>query len=94
VNAATARLKLRVAPGSRRAAVVGRYGDAWKVAVTQAPERDRANAAVLSLLAKALGLAAEDVRLIRGGASRDKVVEVRGLDAQEAERRLARGGSV
>jgi uncharacterized protein len=91
VSGPTARLRLRVTPGSRRTGVLGRYGEAWKVGVTQAPEHGRANAAVVELLADTLGLAKGDVRLVTGGSSQDKVVEVRGLAAEEAERRLARG---
>jgi uncharacterized protein YggU (UPF0235/DUF167 family) len=45
----------------------------------------------VALLADTLGLARADVKLITGGSSRDKVVEVRGLDGEEAERRLGRG---
>ena len=51
---ASTRVRLRVSPGAGRAAIVGRYGDGWKVRVTAAPEHGRANDAVLRLLADAL----------------------------------------
>jgi uncharacterized protein YggU (UPF0235/DUF167 family) len=89
VDVPTARLRIRVASGARRARVLGRYGDRWKIGVTEAPERGRANDAVLALLAKTLRLATQDVRLVAGGSSKDKLVELRGLDAREVERRLA-----
>ncbi|MGH3056063.1 MAG: DUF167 domain-containing protein, partial [Gaiellaceae bacterium] len=47
MSAETTRLRLRVSPGAGRTALVGRHGDAWKVRVTEAPERGRANEAVL-----------------------------------------------
>jgi uncharacterized protein len=83
------RLRIRVAPGASRSAVVGRLGEAWKVRVRSAPERGRANAEVTRLLADALGLAPRDVRVVAGQASRDKVVEVDGISLEDAERRLA-----
>lgn len=86
----TTRLRLRVRPGSARAAVAGRYGDAWKVQVAAPPERGRANEAVLALVAHTLGTASSNVELVSGAGSRDKVVLVRGLSAAEAEARLAR----
>ena len=83
------RLRLRVVPGSKEPGVVGRHGEGWKLRVTAAPERGRANAATLRLLAETLGVGAADVRLVAGHGSRDKVVEVNGLGQAEAERRLA-----
>ena len=87
---ATTRLRLRVAPGAARSGIVGRHGDAWKLRVRGAPERGRANADVLSLLAETLGIPERSLTLVSGHASRDKIVELRGLDADEAERRLGR----
>jgi uncharacterized protein len=87
---ATTRLRLRVAPGAPRNGIVGRHGEAWKVRVRGAPERGRANADVLSLLAEALQLPERSLTLVSGHASRDKVVELHGLDPEEAERRLDR----
>lgn len=84
-----ARLALRVSPGARRTAVVGRYGDAWKIAVSAAPERGRANADVVRLLAAALDVPPARVILVKGSAARDKVIEIEGITTEEAERRLA-----
>jgi uncharacterized protein len=72
---------------------VGRYGDAWKVRVAAAPERGRANDAVLDLLAKTLSLPRGDVKLIAGHGARDKVVELHGIAEDETVRRLAGGPS-
>ena len=85
----TIRLNLRVSPGAGRSAVVGRHGDAWKLRVAAAPERGRANASVIDLLATSLDLRRPDVRIVGGTVSRDKVVEIVGLTLEEAERRLS-----
>ena len=84
-----ARLRVRVAPGASRAAVVGRLGDVWKLRVRAAPERGRANAEVARLLADTLGVSPRDVHVVAGHTSRDKVVEVEQLSLGDAERRLA-----
>jgi uncharacterized protein YggU (UPF0235/DUF167 family) len=68
---------------------VGRYGEGWKLRVTAAPERGRANDAAVRLVAERLGVGTDDVRLVAGHGSRDKVVEVTGVAPAEAERRLA-----
>jgi uncharacterized protein (TIGR00251 family) len=83
-----ARLELRVSPGARRARIVGRHGAAWKLRVAAPPERGRANAAVIALLAETLCVPRSDVRVVAGDTHRDKVVEVVGLTVADAERRL------
>lgn len=83
------RLRLRVSPGSKDPGVVGRHGEAWKVRVTAAAERGEANDATVKLIAETLRVGADDVRLVSGRSSRDKVVEVTGLGASEAARRLS-----
>jgi hypothetical protein len=88
-TSAPTRLRVRVAPVARRSAVVGRHGDAWKLRVHARPERGRANAEVVDLLAAVLGLAPQDVRIVAGHAARDKVVELDRLSLGEAERRLS-----
>ena len=92
VVAPTTRLRLRVAPGASAPGVVGRHGDAWKVRVAAAPERGRANDAVLELLADTLAVPRGSVTLVSGGSSRNKVVELSGLTPDEIERRLATAG--
>jgi uncharacterized protein (TIGR00251 family) len=87
--AARARLRLRVAPRSSRTRVVGRHGDGWKVAVAAAPERGKANEAVVELLAGTLGLPRRDVSVVSGHTGREKIVELGGLAPDEIDRRLA-----
>jgi uncharacterized protein YggU (UPF0235/DUF167 family) len=87
--AASTRLSLRVAPGSKRSEIVGRYGAGWKIRVAAAPEAGRANAALCDLLAAALALPRRAVTVVSGHASRDKLVDVAGIGPEETERRLA-----
>jgi uncharacterized protein (TIGR00251 family) len=81
-------LRLRVSPGASRSEVVGPHGDAWKVRVTAPPESGKANEAVRDLLATALGIPRADTEIVGGASSRDKILAVRGLTADEAKRRL------
>jgi len=88
----TSRVRLRVSPGAARAAVVGRHADGWKLRVAAAPERGKANEAVLALLAETLAVPRASVTLVSGGSSRDKIVELAGIEPDEIERRLATAG--
>lgn len=84
------RLRLRVSPGASEARIVGRHDGAWKVRVVAPPERGRANADVVTLLARTLSLPRRAVTVVSGHGAPDKIVEVSGVgDAGEVERLLA-----
>ena len=78
-----------VSPGAAWSEIVGRRGEAWKVRVAAAPERGRANGALVDLLAKTLRVPRESVRVRVGRTGRLKTVEVPALGADEIDRRLA-----
>ncbi len=84
------RLQLKVVPGSSRACVAGWLGETLRVRVTAPPERGKANAAVEALLADALALSPDAVRIVAGHGSARKVVELTGLSESELRGRLAR----
>jgi uncharacterized protein YggU (UPF0235/DUF167 family) len=65
-RAASARVEIEDGPHGRRARV-------W---VTVPPEDGKANAAVLALLAKALGVPKSALSVAQGAASRDKTIRI------------------
>jgi uncharacterized protein len=77
-----------VSPGATRSCIVGRHGDGWKVRVAAPPEDGRANAAVVRLIAHSASLSRDAVTLVSGHGSRDKIVELSGIDLARVERRL------
>jgi hypothetical protein len=83
-------LPIRVRARAGREGVEGIHGDRLLVAVREAPERGRANEAVLALLADRIGVSRRGCALIRGEASRDKLVRIEGLLLEEGRRRLRR----
>jgi uncharacterized protein YggU (UPF0235/DUF167 family) len=83
------RLEVRVTPRARRTGVAGRHGEGWKLSVTAPPDRGRANAAVVTLLAGELGVSSASVRVVAGHTARTKLVEIDGLDAEDVDRLLA-----
>lgn len=68
-------LSVRVIPKASRNAI-RREGALLRVQVTAVPEDGKANAAVVKLLSKALGLPKSRLTLIRGETARDKVFRV------------------
>jgi len=68
---------------------MGWQGDVLRLRVRAAPEAGKANEAVCRLLARVLGLPPSAVVIARGASSREKLVQIEGLDGEEVRRRLA-----
>ena len=82
-------LPVRVKPRAARAGLLGRHGTGIKVAVRAAPERGKANAELVHVLAEVLAVPSDAIEVVSGAASPDKRLRIRGLDPGELERRLA-----
>jgi uncharacterized protein YggU (UPF0235/DUF167 family) len=83
------KLKIKVVPKSSRNSVAGWMGDTLKICVNAAPEKGKANLAAREILAAALGLPKDKVRVVAGLASARKLVEIDGMGEAEVRRRLS-----
>jgi uncharacterized protein (TIGR00251 family) len=76
------RIAVRAQPKAGRDAIEGVRefpdGERLAVKVTAAPDKGRANAAIVTLLAKALGVPPSSVTVASGETGRDKIVAVVG----------------
>lgn len=77
---------VKVTPKARSNECEGWSGSELAVRVTAAPDKGQANAVVCATIAEALGVPKSAVRVVRGHASRHKVVEVDGVDERALER--------
>jgi len=78
-------LRVRVTPRAHRDEIAGERAGALLVRVTAPPEGGRANTAVCKVIARALRIAPSRVSVLRGGASRNKLVRVEGVAAAELQ---------
>lgn len=81
---------VRAAPNARRPGVLGVRDGALRVAVAVPPEKGRANAAIVEILAEAFGCARSRVRLVSGETRREKLFLVEGVSIEAAREALAR----
>jgi uncharacterized protein (TIGR00251 family) len=74
-------LRVRLQPRARRDEIVGERAGAVVIRVSAPPVDGKANEALCRLIAKAAGVPPSHVSVVRGHASRDKVVRVDGVTA-------------
>lgn len=82
------RIAVKVVPGSTREGVAGWLGDVLKVRVRAPAEGGRANEAVVRVVAAALELPPDAVRICAGGASPRKTLELDGLSPEALRERI------
>jgi uncharacterized protein len=76
-------LSVRVQPGAKRSAIVGKHARGLKIAVAAPPVDDKANEVLVDFLRTALGLKRSQVEIIRGEKSRQKHVLLRGVNRDD-----------
>ncbi|MEX0716059.1 MAG: DUF167 domain-containing protein [Planctomycetaceae bacterium] len=82
-------LPVRAQPRAKRSGIVGVHGGRLKVAVTQPPEKGKANEAIAAVLAEALDVKRARIALHGGAGSPRKTFLIAGLDEAELRRRIA-----
>ena len=81
-------LHVKVVPGASRNRVAGRYGDGIKVQVSAAPEKGKANQAVIEVLAQALAVRESQVHLVSGQTQPRKVFRIEGLEQSDLDEKM------
>ena len=79
---------VRVHPRAKNNAITGEVGDALKVSLTAPPVDGKANEACVEFFAKLLKVPRSSVTIAFGQSSRNKVIRVVELSAEEVRRRL------
>jgi uncharacterized protein (TIGR00251 family) len=79
---------VKVHPRAKKNAITGELGDALKVSLTAPPLEGRANEACVEFFAKLLKVPRSSVTIASGQTSRNKVIRVAGLTAQQVQDRL------
>jgi uncharacterized protein len=82
---------VKVHPRAKKNTITGELGDALKIALTAPPADGKANEACIEFFAKLLKVPGSSVSITAGQSSRNKVIRVVGLTAEELQKRLSLG---
>lgn len=81
---------VKVQPRAKRNAIAGELGDALKISLTAPPVDGKANAACIEFFANLLKVPRSSVTIAAGQSSRNKMIRVAGLSAEQTRERLSR----
>jgi len=76
-------VEVLVQPKSSRNEIAGMQGDRLKIKLTAPPVDGKANAGLIAFLAKKLGIAKSQIKIVRGETSRRKTVYITGIDTDK-----------
>jgi uncharacterized protein (TIGR00251 family) len=91
---ADGQIEVRLRPRGGRDELIGMRDGVLQARVTAPPLDGRANRALCKLIAKRLGVAPSRVTVVRGEKSRDKLVLVKGVDAETLSRMFGNADSL
>ncbi|HEX8986686.1 MAG TPA: DUF167 family protein [Rhodocyclaceae bacterium] len=82
-------LALHIQPGAKRTETAGLHGEALKIRLAAPPVDGKANDALVSFLAKTLGVPKSRVDILSGHSSRTKRVRIEGVAPEAARAALS-----
>ncbi len=80
---------VRVTPGAKRNAVTAFKEGTWYIKIAAPPVDGKANEELAEFLSRVLGVRKNNLSLLKGQTSRNKLVSVSGLGQKEAMLRLS-----
>ncbi|MBA7679154.1 hypothetical protein ES703_87437 [subsurface metagenome] len=83
------KISLRVYPNASRNELVGFTDGVWRAKVSAPPSKGKANRELIAFLSQLLEVGKDSVNIIKGHATRNKVVAIDGLSREEIMKRLS-----
>src|SRR6266851_1109194 len=87
-TSAGASFEVKLHPRAKKDAITGELGDALKLSLIAPPIDGRANEACIKFFANVLSVPGSSVTIASGQSSRNKIIRVGGLSADEVRARL------
>lgn len=79
-------------PNARKTEIIGPHGDRLKIKVHAPPVDGKANEEICDFFAERLGCSRSAVSILRGETSKQKTLQIRGVDAQLALAAVSKKG--
>ena len=85
------RVEVYIQPRASRTELAGMHDGLIKIRIAAPPVDEAANRALIDFVAERLGIAKRSVRIVSGGTSRRKLLEVDGVTAESVAAALGPG---
>jgi uncharacterized protein (TIGR00251 family) len=82
------RLEVKVTPNAGRNTVTGWRNGVLRVKIAAAPEKGKANQELINFLGRLLEVKKSDIFIVKGEASRNKLIEIKGINREEIIARI------
>ncbi len=76
-------------PNASRNEIIGLVNGVWKFKIAAPPDRGKANKELLDFLKGKLGIRKDDLNILKGQTTHNKLIVIRGLTQEEIIKRLS-----
>ena len=91
ISASRTKISLRVYPNATINEVVGFVDGVLRVRISEPPVKGKANKELITFLSQRLNVSKDRLSIMKGYASRNKVIAIKGLNQEEILKRLFPG---
>jgi uncharacterized protein len=86
-----ARLTVKITPNSSRNEILGQMNGVWRIKIAAQPEKGKANKELIEFLSHYLDVRKDDILILKGHTSHNKLMGFNGISQEEINSRLSSG---
>jgi uncharacterized protein (TIGR00251 family) len=83
------KISIKVTPNAGKNEVVGFSNGIWRIKVAAPPDKGKANKELIGFLSKILGLRKDNLNILKGHSSHNKIVSIEEINAEDLIKRLS-----
>jgi uncharacterized protein (TIGR00251 family) len=83
------RLAVKVTPNAGRNVISGFKDGVLQIKIAAPPDKGKANKELIDFLSERLGIKKSAITIVKGHTSRNKIIDIEGINREEALKRLS-----
>jgi len=88
MNTNQTRISVKVQPNAGRNEILGVSNGIWRIKIAAPPDKGKANKELIELLSERLNIKKDNLYLLRGQISHNKIIGINGLTQEDVIKRL------
>ena len=85
---ASVRISVKVLPNAGKNEIIGPVNGVWRIKIAAPPDKGKANKELVDFLSEILGVRKNNLNILKGHSSHNKILAVEGISPEDVTSRL------